>query len=160
MDQVLTVAQEAEDNGRLPPERYEAFLKQFRESLEKARTATPPSPTATALYARILARLDDSYQALDALEPALRRNPTDPELVVALGHVRFQQHDYAAALAAAEAVLEREPKNQAARGGRRLAAPRFAPSDPPAVAPSCRRRPPRHFHRGVRHPPLQAGLRI
>lgn len=114
LDQVLTLAQEAKDQARLTPERYQEFLAQFRLSLNDARAATPPSPAAEALYARILARLGDSQQALAALAPALQRDPQDPDLRVALGHVRFEEKDYPAAYAEAESVLKLDPTNKAA----------------------------------------------
>lgn len=114
LDQVLTLAQESKDQGRLTPERYQEFLAQFRVSLDNARAAAPPSPAAEALYARILARLGDSQQAMVALAPARQRDPQDPDLRVALGHVRFEEKDYPAAYAEAEAVLKLDPANKAA----------------------------------------------
>lgn len=114
LDQVLTLAQEAKQQGRLAPERYEEFLKQFRGSLDTARTVTPPSPAASALYARILARLGEPQEAMAALTPALEQDPDNPNLRVALGHVRYEEKDYPAALKEAEAVLKRDPANKEA----------------------------------------------
>lgn len=114
LDQVLTLAQEAKQQGRLAPERYEEFLKQFRGSLDTARTVTPPSPAASALYARILARLGEPREAMAALTPALEQDPDNPNLRVALGHVRYEEKDYPAALKEAEAVLKRDPTNKEA----------------------------------------------
>ncbi len=114
LDQVLTLAQEAKQQDRLAPERYAEFLKQFRASLDEARAATPPSPVASALYARILARLGDPKQAMAILAPALDQDPENASLRVALGHVRFEEKNYPAAYAEAEAVLKREPKNKEA----------------------------------------------
>lgn len=132
LDQVLTMAQRARDEGRFTPERYAEFLGRFRPSLEKARETTPPSPTATALYARILARLGEPQQAADALEPALKERPDDAELRVALGHIRYQQRDYASALAEAEGALAREPGNQAALALKYLSKDRTAGDATPA----------------------------
>ncbi|MBI5247532.1 MAG: tetratricopeptide repeat protein [Elusimicrobia bacterium] len=114
LDQVLTLAQEAKQQGRLAPERYEGFLKQFRGSLDTARAVTPPSPAASALYARILARLGEPQEALATLTPALEQDPDNPNLRVALGHVRYEEKDYPAAHAEAEAVLKRDPTNKEA----------------------------------------------
>lgn len=114
LDQVLTLAQEAKQQGRLAPERYEVFLKEFRGSLDTARTVTPPSPAASALYARILARLGEPQEALAALTPALEQDPDNPNLRVALGHVRYEEKNYPAALTEAEAVLKRDPTNKEA----------------------------------------------
>lgn len=114
LDQVLTLAQEAKQQGRLAPERYEEFLKQFRGSLDTARTVTPPSPAASALYARILARLGEPQEAMAALTPALEQDPENPNLRVALGHVRYEEKDYPGALKEAEAVLKRDPTNKEA----------------------------------------------
>ena len=120
LDLVLSLAQEARQEGRLSAERYAEFLKRFRVELGGARAATPPSPAATALVARILARLGESQQAEAVLGPALEANPDDAGLRVALGHARFEAGDYAAALAQAEAVLKLDPADKQAAALKRF----------------------------------------
>lgn len=120
LDQALSLALEAKQEGRLTAERYDEFLKRFRVAFDEARAVTPPSPAAAALVARILARLGELGQAEAVLGPALEANPDDSGLLVALGHARFEAGDYPAALAQAETVLKRDPANKQAMALKRF----------------------------------------
>lgn len=114
LDNSLAKVQEDKRQGRIDEKRYQELLTRFRADLEAAMTSVKPTPPNTALRARILSRLGDSERALAALGPALEQDPANPVLRVALGQVRYDQKDYPAALAEANAVLARDPANKAA----------------------------------------------
>lgn len=114
LEQVLGRALEAKRQGQFAPERYEEFLVQFRASLDQAWSLSRRAPPDTAVYARIKARLGDTAQALAALGPALEQDPQNPNLRLTFGEVSFEKKDYPAALAEANAVLERDPSNKRA----------------------------------------------
>ncbi len=116
LEQVLSQAQQEKDQGQLKPERYHEFLLQFRGSLDIAWAANARSAEDSATYARIIARLGDHAQALAVLGPALEQAPDDPDLRLTSGEVRFEQKDYPAALAEANAVLAKDPGNRRALG--------------------------------------------
>ena len=112
LDSALTKAQEDEQQGRIDEKGYQEFLGKFRADLKEAKSLVKPIPANTALHARILSRLGDSGQAAAALRPALDQDPGSPALRLALSQVRYEQKDYSAALAEANAVLERDPANK------------------------------------------------
>lgn len=114
LEQVLGRALDAKQQGQLAPERYEEFLVQFRASLDQAWSLSQRAPPDAAAYARIQARLGDTAQALAALGPALEQDPQNPNLRLTFGEVNFEKKDYPAALAEANAVLERDPSNKRA----------------------------------------------
>ncbi len=136
LEQVLSQAQQEKDQGQLKPERYQEFLLQFRGSLDIAWSANARSAEDSATYARIIARLGDPAQALAVLGPALEQAPDDPDLRLASGEVRFEQKDYPAALAEANAVLAKDPGNRRAlelkhfSKGRISGAPASSPASP------------------------------
>lgn len=121
LEQVLGRAQDAKTQGELKPDHYEQFLIHFRASLEQAWGLSPRTPADSAAYARIQARLGDTAQALAALGPALQQDPHNADLRLTFGEVNFEKKDYTAALAEANAVLERDPGNK-----RALALKRFS----------------------------------
>lgn len=125
-EQVLYQAQEAKDQGRLKPERYQEFLVQFRGSLDIAWAAGARSAEDSATYARIIARLGDPAQALAVLGPALEQAPNDPNLRLTSGEVRFEQKEYPAALAEANAVLTKDPGNRRALALKHFSAGRIS----------------------------------
>jgi tetratricopeptide (TPR) repeat protein len=114
LDGALTAAGQAQRGGRISAADYEKFLTRFEADLEAARAGCALSPVNTALYARILARLGKSKRAAESLGVALRSNPDSAPLRMALGEVRFGEKNYPAALAEANAVLERDPGNREA----------------------------------------------
>lgn len=136
LEQVLSQAQQEKDQGQIEPERYQEFLVQFRGSLDIAWAAKARSAEDSATYARIVARLGDPAQALSVLGSALEQAPNDPDLKLTSGEVRFEQKDYPAALAEANAVLAKDPGNRRALGlknfskGRISGAPASAPASP------------------------------
>ena len=79
-------------------------LLRFRAELDAAMIGAVPSPANAALYSRILARLGR----------ALEQAPENMALRTALSQVRFDQKNYPAALAEADAVLARDPLNKEA----------------------------------------------
>lgn len=120
LEQVFERAQDAKQRGRLAPERYDEFLVQFRLSLEKAWSLSPRTPPETSAYARILARLGDSGQALAVLAPAMKQDPGNADLGLTFGEVAFERKDFPAALAQADAVLARDLGNKRALALKRL----------------------------------------
>jgi tetratricopeptide (TPR) repeat protein len=134
LEQVLGRAQDARNQGELKPDRYEQFLVQFRASLEQAWGLSPRTPADSASYARIQARLGDSAQALAALGPALQQDPQNADLRLTFGEVNFERKDYPAALAEANAVLERDPGNKRAIALKRFSEGRV--SGTPTEGPS------------------------
>lgn len=114
LDASLARIQEDHKQGRLEPNAYEDALAAFRSELAAAVSEVEPSSDNAALHARILSRLADPKSAFEALGPALAREPDDAGLRVALSQVLLEQKNYPAALAEANAVLERDPLNKAA----------------------------------------------
>lgn len=114
LDSSLTKAQEDNQLGRIDGKQYQEFVTKFRADLEAASASVKPTPSNTALHARILTRLGDSDRALGALGTALERAPASSTLRVALGQIRYDQKDYPAALAEANAALELDPQNKEA----------------------------------------------
>jgi len=139
LDQSLTRALDDKTNGRLDEPRYQEFLTKFRADLAEALSRVKPTPLNTALHARILSRLGDSKQALAALDPAIKQDPNSPDLRAAASQVHFDQKDYPAALAEANAALEIDPSNKEAQAlkhfseGRTAAAPDDAAREPSAA---------------------------
>lgn len=133
LDHSLTKTHEDKRLGRIDEKRYREFLSKFRTDLEAVMARIKPTPPNTALHARILSRLGDSKQALAALDPALKVDPASPALRVALGQVRYDQKDYPAALAEANAVLARDPANEEALALKYFSEGRVGPSGVPSM---------------------------
>ena len=127
LELLLTETQEDKQQDRIDEKHYREFLKKFRADLEAALARVKPTPANTAQYARILSRLGDSEQAQAALGPALEQDPANPALRVALGWVHFDQKDYPAALAEANAVLELDPVNKGALSLKNFSERRVSP---------------------------------
>lgn len=111
---------------RVSPERLKVLLGRFRADLEAVNAVIAPSPANAALYALILARLGEFERAAGILDDSLLRDPGNSTLRTALAQVRFDQKDYPAALAAANAVLERDPSNKEALALRHFSEGRVA----------------------------------
>jgi hypothetical protein len=94
-------AEPAPELVRLDHESADVQSKQerarFRAELDKVKAEVPVSSDNSALEARILARLEE--------EPVQR---------LALGRTRYEEQNYPAALAEADAVLRRDPTNKEA----------------------------------------------
>ena len=152
LDQELAGIQEAQDRGRITPERYKDFVRRFRADLAAAKAAASPTPANAALLARILGRLGEFKQAGDALGAALHDNPKDLALRVALSQVRFDEKNYPAALVEANTALELDPANREAlvlkhfSEGRVAMNGEMADEHPRALAPSPARSSVRRFH--------------
>lgn len=127
LDLLLAQTQEDKQRDLIDEKRYQEFLKKFRADLEAAMARVEPTPANTAQHARILSRLGDSEQALGALGPALEQDPANPALRAALGQIRFDQKDYPAALAEANAVLELDPANKGALALKHFSEGRIGP---------------------------------
>lgn len=134
------LAQKQETKSELTPEQYREFLSKFRANLDGAMSHIPPSPANTALYARILSRLGDAKQAVASLGKALKQDPENPALRLALGSVEFEQKNYSAAVAAANEVLARDPTNKEAQTLKHFSDGRTAPGGAsPEVSKKIRR---------------------
>lgn len=127
LEQILTRAQEDKRQERIDGKRYQEFLAKFRTDLDVTLDRVKPTPSNTALHARLLSRLGDSDQALAVLSPALDQDPDNPALRVGLGHIHYDKKDYAAAHAQADAVLKRDPANTDARALKYISMGRIAP---------------------------------
>ena len=114
LDQELSDAQSAREAGLLAPERYAEFLVRFRVELAESKAAAAPSPADDALYARILARLGEFEKADAFLGEALKKNYENPALHAVLSQVRYDEKDYPAALAEANAALKFDPTDKEA----------------------------------------------
>lgn len=115
LDSALTKVQEDKRQGRIDEKRYREFLVKFRADLEAAMLLVKPALPNTALHARILVLLGDHKEAVANLQGALKKNPDDPTLHLSLGRARLENKDYAGAFAEANAVLEKDPNNGAAK---------------------------------------------
>ena len=153
LDHDLTSTQQARQKGRIAPERYEEFVAQFRTDLEAARTQASPSPANVALHARMLARLGEFKSAAASLGRALKRDSDNADLRVALSQVRFDEKNYPAALAEADAVLGLDPANKEALALKHFSEGRVAMNGDEGVNPSSPLPPPatrrsfaRRFH--------------
>lgn len=133
LEQVLTQAQQARNAGEFQPDRYEEFLTQFRGSLDSAWAACPRSNENSAAFARIVARLGKTAQALAVLGPALKQSPDDPDLKLTSGEVHFENKNYSTSLAMANAVLAKDPGNN-----RALALKHFSQGRISGVSPSSK----------------------
>lgn len=100
--------------GRVDAAGYQDFLTKFRQDLETTMSRVEPTRENAILHSRILTRLGDAKQAEAALAPALERDPDDLTVRTALSQARYDQKDYPAALAEANAVLARDPANKEA----------------------------------------------
>ncbi|MBI2385009.1 MAG: tetratricopeptide repeat protein [Elusimicrobia bacterium] len=134
LDQSLTQTQEDRKQDRIDEKRYQEFLTKFRTDLDAAMAGVKPTPANTVLHARILSRLGDTEQALAALGPTLAHDLANPAVRVALGQVRYDQKDYPAALAEANAILARDPENKDALALKHSSGGRIGPG---AAAPSA-----------------------
>ncbi|MBI5247111.1 MAG: tetratricopeptide repeat protein [Elusimicrobia bacterium] len=114
LDKSLTVAQDEKAGGRLSADGYRSFEVKFREQLVAAKAAMEPTTDNITLHARILARLGERGQAVESLRRVLAAEPSNSEVRLALGQVQLEAGEYSAALAEANAVLERDPGNKAA----------------------------------------------
>lgn len=81
-------------------------------ALDDLLRVEPEHPTAPWYRAQLLARAGDAVAAEAALTQWRAAHPDDSEALIALGSVRLQLSDAAAALTALEAVPERERKLQ------------------------------------------------
>ena len=141
LDRRLVEIQEAAERGRVAPDRYKEFVILFRADLEAVKAAAAPSPANIALHARILSRLGESEKAAANLARALKRDSGAPALRVALSQVRFDERNYPAALAEANAALKLDPANREAltlkhfSEGRVAMGGAAAEQAPPAPAP-------------------------
>lgn len=112
LDRSLARAQEDKAQGRVDAGGYQEFLTLFRSDLEATISRVEPTGENTILHSRILSRLGDAKEAAAVLAPALERNPDDSAVRTALSQARYDQKDYPAALAEADAVLARDPSNK------------------------------------------------
>lgn len=127
LESSLIKTQEEKEQGLIDDRRYREFLKKFRADLASEVARMKPTPADVVLHARILSRLGDSGQAVAALRPALDQDPDNATLRLALSQVRYDQKDYPAALAEANAVLERDPANKDALARKHSSEGRIAP---------------------------------
>ncbi len=114
LDGELAKAQDARERGVLSPKDYKELASRFRAELAAAEAAAPPSPENASLEARILSRLGASGEAAADLERALKTRPDAPALHAALSQVRYDERNYPAALAEADAALTLDPSNREA----------------------------------------------
>lgn len=125
-----TLIQKRDDKakGVVTAEQHQSFLAKFRPELVQTLERLPPSPANVAAYSRILTLLGDHAAAIAGLARALEATPDDTTLSLAIGQAYYEKADYAAALATAEAVLKRDPQNDAARFLKHSSMGRVAPS--------------------------------
>lgn len=110
LDQRLTTTLQDKAQGRLAPERFAEFTSKFRTDLAAAKAAAPPTSANTALYARILAKLDENNRSSTGTAPVL--GSVDSRSAMSRTH--FDEKTTPAVLAEEKAVLRSEPF----RGGR------------------------------------------
>lgn len=127
LDEDLADIQRAKEQGRIGPEKYQAFLTRFRAEFDAFNLRTPPVPADVKLHARILSRLGENGRAAANLTQVLQRDPENIDLRVALGQVHLDGKNYPAALAEADAILKRDPTNKAALALKYSSAGRAAP---------------------------------
>ena len=101
-------------DGSISPQDYEVFVAEYRPELAQTVKTLPASPANIEVHARILILLGDAELSTKQLQEALSAAPKNDELTLALGRNYLGKADYSSALSAAEAVLERDPKNEAA----------------------------------------------
>lgn len=114
LDASLARIQEDHRQGRLEEKACTDAIAAFRSDLAATISGLEPSSDNAALHARILSRLGEPKEAFAALGPALARDPDAAGLRLALSQVLLEQKNYRAALAEANAVLERDPRNKEA----------------------------------------------
>ncbi len=112
LEKILNGELQARAAGRVSLDGHRHWLIQFRKDLETKSGQLPPSPANIALHAKILSRLGDSGAARAMLDRALQEDPGNSILRTAQGYTQFDQKNYAAATAAADAVLKKDPKNK------------------------------------------------
>jgi len=112
LEKTLTQKQTDKTEGRLTPQQYQDFVKQFRPTLEETAARVAPTPINQSLHSRILLRLGNSDEALANLNASLKKNPADPELLAAKSFVLYDQNDFAGSAATANAALQKDPNNQ------------------------------------------------
>ncbi len=134
LEQVFDRANSGRKQGRLKPERYEAFLIKFRAAVDQAWGVSLHSPADVAAYARLEARLGDPARAQSTLSEALKKNRKDPTLHLASGEIALQNREYANALTHAEAILRADPGNKRALALKHFSAGRT--SGKTSVAPN------------------------
>ncbi len=115
LEKKLAAEIEAMQNHAVAAETHQKFLQEFRAEFKKAFAVVPPSSENEALRARVLVLLGDHDGAVANLQVALKKQPADPILRVSLGRTRLKENDFPGALAEANAVLERDPNNAAAK---------------------------------------------
>lgn len=128
LEQVLDRAQESKSTGKLPAERYDQFLIQFRVSLDKAWALSLKTPPETGAYARIQARLGSKENAVALIATALKQDPTDADLLLTSGELAAERKNFPSALAQANTILKREPGNARALALKRYSEGRVARS--------------------------------
>jgi|GEM_PF-1687137 len=128
LEKNLTQKQADKTAGRMTPEQYQDFVKQFRPMLEETAARVAPTPLNQSLHSRILLRLGNSGDALANLNASLKKNPEDPELLSAKSFILYDQKDFAGSSAAANAALQKDPNNQDALWLKHLSEERSPPS--------------------------------
>lgn len=111
LEDELADGKEALKRGEREAPAFEAFVADFRPRLEKAVEKAPKTNANAAVHARILVLLGDHDAAISSLGRALEADPGDATLTMTLGQTLLERGDYAAALAEAEKILARDPKD-------------------------------------------------
>jgi len=111
LERRLTEKKEAKEKGSVSEEEYRLFLDQFRFEFKESSAKVLPSSENIATKARILVLLGETGEAVASINRALDERPDDATLRLSLGRTQLESKDYAAALAAAEEVLKRDPTN-------------------------------------------------
>lgn len=94
LEQELSRKLDDKKDGRVTPEQYQAWKREFRARLDAAITRVPSSPDNTAANARIMAQLGEGEAAHAVLDQALEQNPKSPVLLTTKGQVLYDQKDF------------------------------------------------------------------
>lgn len=136
LEKELTDKQTEKKDGRLLPEQYQEWEREFRSNLEESFGRAPRSALNTAAHARITAQLGDRKQAGQALDRALEADPDSPVLLRTKSQLSYEQKDYpAAAQYGLEAWEKSGRTDQSALALYNLSKGRGAPSGTTTSAP-------------------------
>lgn len=134
LEKELTQEQEKQ-RDHATPEQYKAYVARFRATLDEIMMRVAATAANQSVHERILVRLGDSNQALSDLNAALKQDPNNPRLATAKAYALFDQKDFVASAAAANAVLGVDPKNPDALWLKHASEDRNAPNIKLPISP-------------------------